>query len=73
MANKTLRALVIILAFAIAGYAIVQYGVLQASSAGLVSFKLTKPNFELQPWIYVLYAHISPQYLPWLSGRFSCL
>ncbi len=48
----------LILAFAIAGYAIVQYGFLNASHAGLVSFKLQKPDFELKPWIYVLYAHI---------------
>ncbi len=71
MANKMTRALVFIFAFLIAGYAIVQYGVLQASSAGLVSFKLTKPNFELQPWIYVLYAHIFTAVFALVIGPFQ--
>lgn len=71
MANKKVRTLVFIFAFLIAGYAIVQYGFLQASSAGLVSFKLQKPNFELKPWIYVLYAHIFTAIFALMIGPFQ--
>ncbi|OKP88669.1 hypothetical protein A3842_05485 [Paenibacillus sp. P3E] len=71
MRNKMIRALVLILAFSIAGYAIVQYGVLKASDAGLVSFKLQKPNFELKPWIYVLYIHIFTAIFALIIGPFQ--
>ncbi|ULO07631.1 DUF2306 domain-containing protein [Paenibacillus sp. 19GGS1-52] len=71
MGNKMIRALVLILAFSIAGYAIVQYGVLKASDAGLVSFKLQKPNFELKPWIYVLYIHIFTAIVALIIGPFQ--
>lgn len=71
MASKSIRALVFILAFLIAGYAIMQYGILQASDAGLVSFKLQKPNFELKPWIYVLYAHIFTAIFALMIGPFQ--
>ncbi|WP_153980474.1 DUF2306 domain-containing protein [Paenibacillus xylanilyticus] len=71
MENKMIRALVLILAFSIAGYAIVQYGVLKASDAGLVSFKLQKPNFELKPWIYVLYIHIFTAIFALIIGPFQ--
>lgn len=71
MANKKTRTLVFIFAFLIAGYAIVQYGVLEASNAGLVSFKLQKPDFELQPWIYVLYAHIVTAVFALVIGPFQ--
>ncbi|WKL04502.1 DUF2306 domain-containing protein [Paenibacillus amylolyticus] len=71
MGNKMIRALVFILAFSIAGYAIVQYGVLKASDAGLVSFKLQKPNFELKPWIYVLYIHIVTAIFALIIGPFQ--
>ncbi|WP_379156187.1 DUF2306 domain-containing protein [Paenibacillus sp. sgz5001063] len=71
MRNKMIRALVLILAFSIAGYAIVQYGVLRASDAGLVSFKLQKPNFELKPWIYVLYIHIFTAVFALIIGPFQ--
>jgi len=71
MGNKMIRALVLILAFSIAGYAIVQYGVLKASDAGLVSFKLQKPNFELKPWIYVLYIHIVTAIFALIIGPFQ--
>jgi len=66
-----IRAIVLILAFSIAGYAIVQYGVLKASDAGLVSFKLQKPNFELKPWIYVLYIHIFTAIFALIIGPFQ--
>lgn len=66
-----IRSLVFILAFSIAGYAIVQYGVLKASDAGLVSFKLQKPNFELKPWIYVLYIHIVTAIFALIIGPFQ--
>ncbi|AIQ44396.1 membrane protein [Paenibacillus sp. FSL R5-0912] len=66
-----IRALVLILAFSIAAYAIVQYGVLKASDAGLVSFKLQKPNFELKPWIYVLYIHIFTAIFALIIGPFQ--
>ncbi|WP_338589603.1 DUF2306 domain-containing protein [Paenibacillus sp. Y5S-9] len=71
MGNKMIRSLVFILAFSIAGYAIVQYGVLKASDAGLVSFKLQKPNFELKPWIYVLYIHIVTAIFALIIGPFQ--
>lgn len=71
MENKMIWALVLILAFSIAGYAIVQYGVLKASDAGLVSFKLQKPNFELKPWIYVLYIHIFTAIFALIIGPFQ--
>ncbi|MCP1187506.1 DUF2306 domain-containing protein [Paenibacillus sp. 1781tsa1] len=71
MGNKMIRALVLILAFSIAGYAIVQYGVLKASDAGLVSFKLQKPNFELKPWLYVLYIHIVTAIFALIIGPFQ--
>ena len=71
MGNKMIRAIVLILAFSIAGYAIVQYGVLKASDAGLVSFKLQKPNFELKPWIYVLYIHIFTAIFALIIGPFQ--
>ena len=71
MGNKMIRGLVFILAFAIAGYAIVQYGFLNASNAGLVSFKLQKPNFELEPWIYVLYIHIFTAIFALIIGPFQ--
>lgn len=71
MANKRIRALVFILAFAIAGYAIVQYGVIGAGHAGLVSFKLQKPDFELEPWVYVLYAHIVTATFALVVGPFQ--
>ncbi|MFD1884954.1 DUF2306 domain-containing protein [Paenibacillus wenxiniae] len=71
MANKTIRTLVFILAFSIAGYAIVQYGILQASNAGLVSFKLQKPDFALKPWIYVLYTHIFTAIFALIIGPFQ--
>lgn len=71
MRNKIIRGLVFVLAFAIAGYAIVQYGFLNASNAGLVSFKLQKPNFELKPWIYVLYTHIFTAIFALIIGPFQ--
>jgi uncharacterized membrane protein len=71
MGNKIIRALVFTFAFAIAGYVIVQYGILSASSAGLVSFKLQKPDFHLSPWVYVLYVHIVTAMLALIIGPFQ--
>lgn len=71
MGKNIIRALVFIFAFAIAGYAIVQYGVLHASDAGLVSFKLQKPDFHLTPWVYVLYVHIVTAILALIIGPFQ--
>ncbi|OAB41698.1 DUF2306 domain-containing protein [Paenibacillus glacialis] len=71
MGNKIIRVLVFILAFAIAGYVIVQYGVLSARNAGLVSFKLQKPDFHLTPWVYVLYVHILTALLALVIGPFQ--
>ena len=71
MGKNIIRALVFIFAFAIAGYAIVQYGVLHASDAGLVSFKLQKPDFHLTPWVYVLYVHIVTAMLALIIGPFQ--
>jgi uncharacterized membrane protein len=71
MASKTIRTLVFIFAFLIAGYAIVQYGILNATNAGLVSFKLQKPDFALKPWIYVLYAHIFTAVFALIIGPFQ--
>jgi uncharacterized membrane protein len=71
MGKNIIRALVFIFAFAIAGYVIVQYGVLRASDAGLVSFKLQKPDFHLTPWVYVLYVHIVTAMLALIIGPFQ--
>jgi uncharacterized membrane protein len=71
MGKKIIRALIFIFAFSIAGYVIVQYGVLRASDAGLVAFKLQKPNFHLTPWVYVLYAHIVTAMLALIIGPFQ--
>lgn len=71
MGKKIIRVLIIVFAFSIAGYAIVQYGVLKASNAGLVAFKLQKPNFELTPWVYVLYIHIVTAILALIIGPFQ--
>jgi uncharacterized membrane protein len=71
MGKKIIRALIFVFAFSIAGYGIVQYGVLKASDAGLVAFKLQKPNFELTPWVYVLYVHIVTAMLALIIGPFQ--
>ncbi|QGQ97604.1 DUF2306 domain-containing protein [Paenibacillus psychroresistens] len=71
MGVKIIRALIFILAFSIAGYAIVQYGVFHAKDAGLVAFKLTKPDFHLTPWVYVLYVHIVTAMLALIIGPFQ--
>ncbi|WP_123042553.1 DUF2306 domain-containing protein [Cohnella candidum] len=71
MGKKIIRALIFVFAFSIAGYAMVQYGLLKASSAGLVAFKLQKPNFELTPWVYVLYIHIVTAILALIIGPFQ--
>ncbi|BBH24570.1 hypothetical protein Back11_59150 [Paenibacillus baekrokdamisoli] len=71
MGIKIIRALVFIFAFSIAGYVIVQYGVFRASDAGLVAFKLQKPDFHLAPWVYVLYAHIVTAMLALIIGPFQ--
>ncbi|MCC3374205.1 DUF2306 domain-containing protein [Cohnella sp. REN36] len=73
MGKKIFWALVIVFAFSIAGYAIVQYGVLKASNAGLVAFKLQKPDFELTPWVYVLYVHIVTAIFALIIGPFQIL
>ncbi|MGD8189395.1 DUF2306 domain-containing protein [Brevibacillus ginsengisoli] len=71
MAKKIIRALIFIFAFSIAGYVIVQYGVLRASDAGLVAFKLQTPDFQLKPWVYVLYVHIVTAMLALIIGPFQ--
>jgi uncharacterized membrane protein len=71
MGKKVIRALIYIFAFSIAGYVVVQYGVLRASDAGLVAFKLQKPDFHLTPWVYVLYAHIVTAMLALIIGPFQ--
>jgi uncharacterized membrane protein len=71
MGKEIIRALIFVFAFSIAGYGIVQYGVLKASDAGLVAFKLQKPNFELTPWVYVLYVHIVTAMLALIIGPFQ--
>lgn len=71
MGKRIFRALIMVFAFSIAGYAIVQYGVLKASNAGLVAFKLQKPNFELTPWVIVLYIHIFTAILALIIGPFQ--
>lgn len=58
MGKITIRIIVFTLAFAISAYALIQYGLFSAKDAGLVSIKLRKPDFSLEPWVYVLYAHI---------------
>jgi predicted membrane protein len=71
MGKKIIRALVFVFAFAIAGYVIVQYGIFSARDAGLVSFKLQKPDFHLTPWVYVLYVHIVTAMLALIIGPFQ--
>jgi uncharacterized membrane protein len=71
MGKKIIRTLIFIFAFSIAGYVIVQYGALRASDAGLVAFKLQKPNFHLKPWVYVLYVHIVTAMLALIIGPFQ--
>ncbi|OAB27460.1 hypothetical protein PMSD_23440 [Paenibacillus macquariensis subsp. defensor] len=71
MGIKIIRALIFIFAFSIAGYVIVQYGVLRASDAGLVALKLQKPDFHLAPWVYVLYVHIVTAMLALIIGPFQ--
>ncbi|OPA79140.1 hypothetical protein BVG16_08570 [Paenibacillus selenitireducens] len=71
MGKRIIRALIFIFAFSITGYVIVQYGVLRASDAGLIAFKLQKPNFHLTPWVYVLYAHIVTAMLALIIGPFQ--
>jgi uncharacterized membrane protein len=71
MRKKIIRALIFIFAFSIAGYVIVQYGVLRATDAGLVAFKLQKPNFHLTPWVYMLYLHIVTAMLALIIGPFQ--
>jgi uncharacterized membrane protein len=71
MGKNIMRALVFIFAFAIAGYALVQYGIFSARDAGLVSFKLQKPDFQLTPWVYVLYGHIVTAMLALIIGPFQ--
>ncbi|MFC5450811.1 DUF2306 domain-containing protein [Paenibacillus aestuarii] len=68
MGKKIVRALVVVFALAVAFYAIVQYGLFRADQAGLVAFKLQKPDFHLAPWVYVLYAHIVTAVLALVIG-----
>ncbi|WEK54796.1 MAG: DUF2306 domain-containing protein [Candidatus Cohnella colombiensis] len=61
--KKWVRTIFIFLAvtlvmFIIFGYTFVQYGIFSAKQGALVSFKLKSPDFNYEPWIYVLYTHI---------------
>lgn len=69
--KKWNHALVFFLAFAIAGYAAVQYGLFKASDAGLVAAKLQEPDFQLTPWVYVLYVHIITAIMALVIGPFQ--
>ena len=71
MGKKIIQVLVFLLAFSIAGYGIVQYGVFKASDAGLVASKLLNPDFQLTPWVYVLYVHILTATLALVIGPFQ--
>jgi len=68
MAKKIVRVFVVVFVLAIAFYAIVQYGFFRADQAGLVAFKLQKPDFHLAPWVYVLYVHIVTAVLALVIG-----
>lgn len=68
MGKTAIRVVVIVLAMAIGAYAVVQYGFFTAKDAGLVSIKLRKPDFNLEPWVYVLYAHIVSAVLALVLG-----
>ncbi|MFB9330842.1 DUF2306 domain-containing protein [Paenibacillus aurantiacus] len=71
MGRKIILVLIFVFAFSIAGYAVVQYGFLGASNAGLVAFKLQKPDFEISPWVDVLYIHIVTALLALIIGPFQ--
>ncbi|WP_419871233.1 DUF2306 domain-containing protein [Candidatus Pristimantibacillus sp. PTI5] len=71
MGKKINRALVFFLAFAVAGYAVVQYSLFKASDAGLVAAKLLESDFKLTPWVYVLYIHIVTAVLALVIGPFQ--
>lgn len=59
MINKVVvRLIVSLLAFVLLFYVITQYGLSDPTDKGLLSVKLSEPDFHLAPWIYVLYAHI---------------
>ncbi|TXK83457.1 DUF2306 domain-containing protein [Paenibacillus sp. N3.4] len=67
----TIRIIVFVLAFGICAYALIQYGFFSAKDASFVSIKLRKPDFHLEPWVYVLYAHIISAVLALVIGPFQ--
>ncbi|TDF93767.1 DUF2306 domain-containing protein [Paenibacillus piri] len=71
MGKSTIRALVLVLALAISAYAVIQYGLFDPRKAGLVSIKLRNPDFRLEPWVYVLYTHITTAVLALAIGPFQ--
>ncbi|WP_246362928.1 DUF2306 domain-containing protein [Paenibacillus alba] len=71
MGKITIRIVVFVLAFGICAYALIQYGFFSAKDAGFVSIKLRKPDFHLEPWVYVLYAHIITAVLALVIGPFQ--
>ncbi|WP_246294164.1 DUF2306 domain-containing protein [Paenibacillus planticolens] len=71
MGKITIRAVVFFLAFALGAYALIQYGFMNAKDAGFVTIKLRKPDFALEPWVYVLYAHIVTAVLAIVIGPFQ--
>ncbi len=71
MSKIITRVLVLLLAIGVGIYAIIQYGLYSPQQAGLVSIKLRQPDFHLEPWIYVLYAHIATGVLALVIGPFQ--
>lgn len=68
MGKIIIRGIVIVLAFALSAYALIQYGFFSAKDVGFVSIKLRKPDFNLEPWVYALYAHIVSAVLALVIG-----
>jgi len=64
---------ILLVAFIICGYIVVQYGIFSAKQAALVDFKLKSIDFHYKPWVYVLYIHIVTASIALAIGLFQLL
>jgi len=71
MVSMLSRSFVFVFAFLVGIFTVVQYGFLGAETSPLVSFKLTQPDFQLTPWLYVLYAHAATAVIALIAGPFQ--
>lgn len=69
--RKTRFGLVLMGAFLVCSYAIIQYGFFSPTLAGLVQVKLKSHDFHVTPWVYFLYIHILTGCLALLIGPFQ--